>query len=99
MFLDHEGEAVVVSDSQIPSSDLQVIGAYSGIFLSTARRVCSEMEFGETDRLKVACGGSHLLITAMKEGYYLVLVLSHESHEGLAWRHLLAARDRLNEEI
>lgn len=99
MFLDHEGEAVVVTDSDLPAYDLQVIGAYSGIFLSNARRVSDELNLGHTQRLKIECRDSHLFITGLNDGYYLVLVLSDRANEGLAWHRVMATRDRLNEEI
>jgi predicted regulator of Ras-like GTPase activity (Roadblock/LC7/MglB family) len=99
MFLDHEGEAVAVSGSQIPKYDLQVIGAYSGIFLSNARRVCEDVRLGAADRLKIQCHGSNLFIAALNDGYYMVLVLNSDSMDAFAWRHLLVARERLNQEI
>ncbi len=99
MFLDQEGEAVAVAGSDLPAYDLQVIGAYSGIFLSNAQRVSDELDFGTTERVKIQCRESDLFITRLSDGYYLVLVLKQRAHEGVAWQKIVATRDRLNEEI
>lgn len=99
MFLDQEGEAVAVTGSTLPAYDLQVIGAYSGIFLSGARRLASELDLGNPQRVKIQCRTSHLFITGLNDGYYLVLILTEGFNEGVAWHHIIATRDRLNQEI
>lgn len=99
VFLDQEGEAVVTAGDRLAKYDLQVIGAYAGIFLSNLKRTCHAIDFGEAERFKLECSGSTLLITELKDGYYLVLVLEPAAPEGDAWRKLIETRDRLIEEL
>lgn len=99
MFLDWEGEAVSIVSHHFSRYDMQVIGAYEGIFLDKARRICSDLQLGAPQRFTITCEHSILLNWALKDGYYLVLVLAEGAPEGIAWHHLEATRDRLMEEL
>lgn len=93
VFLDQEGESVVTTERSLAKYELQVIGAYAGIFLSQVRRVSDGLDFGRTEYFKLQCTESTLLITDLKDGYYLVLVLHPAANEALAWQRLKHVRD------
>lgn len=99
VFADQEGEAVVTTGRNIPKYELQVIGAYAGIFLSNLKRTCRAIGLGDAERFKLECRASTLLITDVKDGYYLVLVMAPEAPESLAWQKLIETRDRFVEEL
>lgn len=99
VFLDQEGEAVVTTERTLGKYDLQVIGAYAGIFLSQVKRAASDAGLGAAEQFKLQCKASTLLITDLKDGYYLVLVLNRDANEAIAWHRLHATRDRFVQEL
>ena len=99
MFLDQEGEAVVIVPKKLPRYDLQVIGAYEGIYLSQLRRIAEDSGMGGTERFTISCANSTLLTFTLKDGYYLVLVLDHSGLEGVGWHRLARCRDAILEEM
>lgn len=99
IFLDHEGEAVDRIGRDLSDYDLQVIGAYQGIFLSQLRRLTEDLRHGEVARFRIAGRNSSLFVSDLKDGYYLVLITGRTCNEGLAWHRLLDTRERLLEEI
>jgi predicted regulator of Ras-like GTPase activity (Roadblock/LC7/MglB family) len=102
VFLDHEGESVALRSERvfdIGEYGLKAIGAYSGMFLSNARRIASSLEGGNPDRLTITFENAKVLSCPLKDGYYVVLVVDHNANEGQAWQHLGRCRDALLEEI
>lgn len=99
IFLDHEGEAVERYGADLSDYQLQVIGAYQGIFLSQLRRLCEDLRHGEASRFRVGCRDAVLYVSDLREGYYLVAVTSPESNEAIAWQRVLETSEKLLEEI
>lgn len=98
VFIDHQGEAVeTVGD--LPPYDMKVIGAYQGIFFSQAAALSDSLEHGVPQRIKIQWERSLLLSEAVDEEYFVVIVLGRNANEGLAWRALSMARDRIREEM
>ena len=100
-FLDQEGEAVVTTGvkPEAGAYEMKVIGAYAGIFLSNVRRICQSLKHGSAHRFKLQCENSTLLVSDLRDGYYVVLVIDNPALESMAWERLLIARDRLIEEL
>lgn len=99
MFLDYDGEAVSIVSQYFPHYDLQVIGAYEGIFLGKLRNLSTELGLGETQRFTIRCENTLLLNWSLKEGYYLVFVLQTWASEALAWRRMEICREELLKEM
>lgn len=102
IFLDHEGEAVALRSERIfdiGEYGLKAIGAYSGMFLSNARRIAGALEGGNPERLSITFEHARVLSCPLKDGYYVVLVLDHSANEGIAWQRLRQCREKLMEEI
>ena len=98
IFLDQEGETVeVLTDRPLEAddNDLKVIGAYSGIFLTRLRNMCSDTGIGRLDRFKIDFDATTILTCDLKDGYYVVLLVDASANEGMAWQRLVACRDRL----
>jgi predicted regulator of Ras-like GTPase activity (Roadblock/LC7/MglB family) len=98
IFLDQEGETVeVLTDRPLEAddNDLKVIGAYTGIFLTQLRNVCSGAGIGRLDRFKIDFDSTSVLTCDLKDGYYVVLLVDASANEGLAWQKLVACRERL----
>ncbi len=102
VFLDQEGEAVELRAENvfdIGPEGLRAIGAYEGIFLSDLTRACERISAGTPQRLTIDFEHAKVLSCALKDGYYLVLVISGDASEGIAWQRLRACRERLRAEI
>jgi hypothetical protein len=99
IFLDQEGEAVQVIGEDFLRDELKVIGAYQGIFVAEARKICSEMNHGRLQRLKVDWRGSTMLNRLLPDGYYLVIVLCSGSSEAMAWEELERCSEKLRREL
>ncbi len=99
VFLDYEGETVAVLTNGLSADDVKVIGAYQGIFFTRLRNLCERVDAGTIDRFKFDFPGAKILSIDLKDGYYVTLVVRHESNEGVAWQHLDACRNRLLAEM
>jgi predicted regulator of Ras-like GTPase activity (Roadblock/LC7/MglB family) len=102
IFLDHEGEAVALRSERIfdiGEYGLKAIGAYSGMFLNNAQRITSNVEAGALHRLTLTFEHARVLSCPLKDGYYLVLVVDHDSNESLAWQRLAHCREQLLAEL
>jgi predicted regulator of Ras-like GTPase activity (Roadblock/LC7/MglB family) len=99
IFLDHEGEAVESVTAILSPYEMQVVGAYNGIFLSRLNRICAALDHGSPEGFKIEAEQSSMLVSNLKDGYYLVLVLNKQASEGLAWHQLKLASETLREEI
>jgi predicted regulator of Ras-like GTPase activity (Roadblock/LC7/MglB family) len=102
VFLDHEGESVALRSERvfdIGDYGLKAIGAYSGMFLNNARRIATNLDGGNPERLTITFEHAKVLSCPLKDGYYVVLVVDHNANEGLAWQHLAQCRKRLLEEL
>lgn len=102
VFLDREGEAVDLWAERIfdiGPEGLRAVGAYQGIFISDAKRLCNRIGAGRVEQMTLEFEHVKLLSCDLKEGYYLVLIVDRGANEGIAWQRLRACRQRLIEEI
>ena len=102
VFLDREGEAVDLFAEdvfEISDDGLRAVGAYAGIFLSSVRRTCEQIDAGEPRELTIHFDNATVLSSNLKEGYYLVLVVTISANEAVAAERLRRCRDRLIAEI
>ncbi|HET7711553.1 MAG TPA: hypothetical protein VFL80_06450 [Thermoanaerobaculia bacterium] len=100
VFLDWEGETVeLVCDRDVSDHDLRIIGAYQGIHLTRLRELCGRVEGGEPARFKLQYQRRTVYVQALKDGYYLVLMVQTPQLEALSWRSLDRCCARLLEEM
>ncbi len=102
LFLDREGEAVQLwaeRPFEIGADGLRAIGAYLGIFLGDARRICDRLSLGAPRQLTINFEHARVLGCNLKEGYYLVLLLAADGNEGIARERLEVCRRQLIEEL
>jgi hypothetical protein len=100
IFLDYDGETVTLAcDRDLSDHDLRVIGAYQGIFLTRLRSLCRENAMGEPHRIKFDYTRHTVLSYELKDGYYVVLLVDHTANEGISWRRLERAREKLLAEM
>ena len=99
MFLDYDGEAVEIAGDRHALDDLKITGAYQGIFMTQLQRVCGDLSLGQAIQFKIDFEHLRILTTALRDGYYLVLVMQPRANEGVAWRGLEVCRETLLREI
>ena len=100
LFLDFEGETVeLVCEHDLNDHDLRILGAYQGIFLMQLRTLCADVGAGDPHRFKVEFEQNAVLISDIKDGYYLVLLVDRTFNEGFAWQRLERCREKLIAEM
>lgn len=100
LFLDWEGETVdLVCEHDLDDHDLRILGAYQGIFLTRLRELCAGVGAGNPHRFKVEFERNAVLISDVKDGYYLVLFVGASFNEGFAWHSLERCREKLIAEM
>jgi predicted regulator of Ras-like GTPase activity (Roadblock/LC7/MglB family) len=100
VFLDWEGETVeLMSAHSLERDELKIMGAQQGILLRHLRRMCDTNRLGPPHRFKIEYTRATVLSCDLKDGYYVVLVVSPDSNEAIAWRWLESCRQRLLVEI
>jgi hypothetical protein len=102
VFVDATGEAVeLVSERPFEADDhdLKVLGAYQGICLMNLRDLCTKLAIGQPQRFKVEFARAKALCCDLRDGYYIVLLVDGQGHEGQAWHQLDVCRGRLIEEM
>ena len=97
LLLDVQGEVVVGAGDM--DERHRLIGAYQGIALGMATRTAVRFGTGLIQSLVWRHDGGAVVLSTLKDGYYLVLSLGAESLVPLASRHCETAREKLNREI
>jgi predicted regulator of Ras-like GTPase activity (Roadblock/LC7/MglB family) len=97
LLLDVWGEVVV------GAGDLgerpRLIGAYQGILLGMVSRTADRFDAGDVRSLVWRHDGGSVVLTTLKDGYYLVVSLDRGALPAVAARHCQDACARLDEEI
>ncbi len=90
------GAAFVASDGELVDHsaddgvDLPALAAHQGVVLSWTARACTALTLGEPTSLQLAHTHGDVLLHAVTDGYFLVLLLRGRPPAGLA---LLVARE------
>ena len=97
LLLDAQGEVVVGAGDL--GERQRLIGAYQGIALGMAVRTAGRFDTGAVRRLAWRHEGGAVMLSTLRDGYYLVLSIGPQGLVALAQRHCEDARLRLDEEI
>lgn len=98
LFLDDSGETVDFACAADSPYEMQLLGAYLGIYLRQLRGVVESAELGAIRSLHIERRRRHLQVAVLPDGYYLVLVQRHparvaRAREGLRRAALELARE------
>lgn len=99
IIVDYDGETVVSSSNDFETYDLQVVGAYGGIFLDHLRRITREHEFGSPASFVICGRQARLLHHVLRSGYFIVVILRHDACLAAARQRLELACDRIIDEF
>ncbi|PWG74952.1 hypothetical protein DF186_15230, partial [Enterococcus hirae] len=75
IIVDYEGEAVVAAVQDFSTYDLQVVGAYGGIFLEHLNRISREGALGRPTSFVISGEEARLLHHVLRDGYFIVVIL------------------------
>lgn len=73
LFVDERGETVDLACSELTPYQMQVVGAYLGIYRRKLDELLGEAELGEPELLHIQRNGLHLHAATLPDGYLLVL--------------------------
>ncbi len=99
LFLDDNGETVDVAGDELPETEMQLLGAYMGIYLRQFQRAVSRESLGTIDILHVEHEGLHLYGVPLVDGYAVVLAQRPPAHTGVTRRLMERAARRLVTEV
>jgi predicted regulator of Ras-like GTPase activity (Roadblock/LC7/MglB family) len=97
LLLDAQGE-VVVGAGELDERH-RLIGAYQGIALGMVTRTAARFDTGPIRALVWRHEQGAVVLSTLRDGYYLVLSLGPGGLVPLAARHCEEARDKLDREI
>jgi predicted regulator of Ras-like GTPase activity (Roadblock/LC7/MglB family) len=97
LLLDAQGE-VVVGAGDLDERQ-RLIGAYQGITLGMVARASQRVGGGEVRALVSRHSRGSVVLTTLRDGYYLVVSLGPRALPAVAARHCEDARQKLNQEI
>lgn len=98
IFADWEGESVEHYYAG-PEDDIKLLGAHQGILLNSIGNLTGGNGTGALRCMLVSTDAAKLVVRPLKEGYYMVLMLSPGSNGGLALRASETAARKLLAEI
>ena len=97
--LDDAGETVDFACAEQSPYEMRLLGAYLGIYLRLIGGMLSEARLGATRLFHIERANHHLHLTALPDGYFLVLVQRRPARVGRARRSIQAAAEQLRSEI
>lgn len=81
-FMDNYGEAVQSFSTRGDEEYIRLMGAYQGLSFQTSRNICSQLEAGDLDYFYTSYEDVSFLVKALKQDYYLMLVLGSKANIG-----------------
>lgn len=99
LFLDDRGETVELACSELSPYQMQVVGAYLGIYLRQVERLLASNHLGEPRLLHIEKESLHIYLMPLPDGYSLALVQRQPAIVGLAVKSLSRAVSQLKAEL
>jgi predicted regulator of Ras-like GTPase activity (Roadblock/LC7/MglB family) len=99
VFLDRDGEVVQHYLAHKGVGELDLIGAYHGITLSTCRKFSDEVDMGTIDFMLCQYKDATCLIKTLNAGYFVLLALSPHGNIGQAMYAMREVAAELNLEM
>ncbi len=99
LFLDDAGETVEMACSEYRPFDMQVLGAYVGIYRQRIAGIVDGAEMGTTHLFHIERDQLHVHVAALPDGYSLALVQRRPTLVGEARRKLEGAAEELRREV
>jgi predicted regulator of Ras-like GTPase activity (Roadblock/LC7/MglB family) len=95
-FLDPQGEVVARAGDEAAT---EVPGAYQSVWLAELTRAADRAGLGAVSELALEFEGRKVLTAPVKDGFFLLVVLSPEGRPSVVRAQMEDARDRLAAEV
>lgn len=99
MFLDDAGETVDLATSEYQPFDLQVVGAYLGIYLRQMQAALENAAIGAPEAMQIEHQNLNIHLRTLPDGYYLALVQKKDGLPGRARHRVERAARQLAAEL
>lgn len=99
LFLDDAGETVDFACDQESPFEMQLLGAYLGIYLRQVENIVTAADLGTIHWFHIERSRRHLHVTVLPDGYYLVLVQRRPAQIATARESLRRAAVQLAREV
>lgn len=99
IFLDNDGEVVQLHVVHKSLKELDLIGAYHGITLSSCRKFSDEIDMGDIDIMLCRYKNATCLVKTLHAGYFVLLALGPQGNIGQAIYKLKDVAEKLNIEM
>ena len=99
LFLDDSGETVDFACAEESPYEMQLLGAYLGIYLRQVGNIVASANLGSIRWFHIERRHRHLHVTVLPDGYYLVLVQRHPAQIATARESLRRAAIELAREV
>lgn len=99
LFLDDAGETVDFACADESPYEMQLLGAYLGIYLRQVGKIVSATNLGSLRWFHIERRHRHLHVTVLPDGYYLVLVQKQPARIATARESLRRAAVQLTREV
>ena len=99
MFMDDAGETVDLATSEYQPFDVQIVGAYLGIYMRQLRKVTEGNSLGAPELIHIEKESLHVYAAPLPEDYYLVLVQRQPALVAQAQRALQEAATELTRSL
>lgn len=99
LFLDDTGETVDFACAEDSPYEMQILGAYLGIYLRQVGKIVSSADLGTVRWLHIERRRRHLHVAVLPDGYYLVLVQRQPARIATAREGLRRAAIELTREV
>lgn len=99
LFLDDAGETVDFACVDESPYEMQLLGAYLGIYLRQVGNIVASANLGSIRWFHIERRYRNLHVTVLPDGYYLVLVQSHPGQIATARESLRRAAVQLTREV
>jgi hypothetical protein len=99
IFLDDSGETIDLASVEYAPFDLQIIGAYLGIYLRQLGEITEAGELGAPKFMHFELEKANLYLTTLPDGYYLAMVQKTPALLSAARRTLTRAAEELRREV
>ena len=99
LFLDDAGETVDFACAEESPYEMQLLGAYLGIYLRQVSDIVAGADLGQLCWFHIERQRRHLHVTVLPDGYYLVLVQRRPAQIATARESLRRAAIQLEREV
>ena len=99
LLLDDTGETVDLACSELSPGDVQLMGAYLGIYLRDAGRIVQGSSLGSPKLLHIERERLQVQLATLSDGYFLALVQRRPAPVAPARSQLLRAAEQLEAEV